>query len=122
MNNYHAPETALLDLEWLVDQAGLFITSNAIDCELEARIDDYHKVSGCSGSTARELFRSAPAAPGALRAAVARYLAHLSVEEIYDPYLDRMGKLELACRKEEASRQLDRMMETALQPRVRRAA
>jgi hypothetical protein len=105
--DYTSPETALLDLDWLIDQAALFITANAVDCELEARRPGHHL----------GLFESVP-----LRAEVKRYLAHLSVEEIYDPYLDRMSKLELNCRKEEVSRRLTRMIAGYIHPMARRAA
>lgn len=122
MTDSHAPETALLDLDWLIDQASLFITANAIDCELESRIEEYTKVSGCPApmrsrglsSLVTGPYRSAPAALGdTLRHDIKRYLAHVSVEEIYDPYLDHMAKLELRCRKEEAWRKLERGIDGA---------
>lgn len=130
MTDYHAPETALLDLDWLLDQASLFITSHAVDCEMESRIHDYTKVSGCSipvirrgdRSAALELHSSAPAALGMLRQEVRRYLAHESVEEIYDAYLDRMAKLELVCRKEEVSRRIARTLDEFTPRHTRRAA
>jgi hypothetical protein len=122
MTDYQTPETALLDLDWLLDQASLFITTNAIDSELAARFEDFAKVSGCSRSMARESFGSAPAALGDLRKEVRRYLAHVSVEEIYDPYLDQMGKLELACRKAEVDRRLGKMLAQILPHTTRQAA
>lgn len=121
MTDYNAPETALLDLDWLLDQASLFVTAHAVDCEMESRLEDYTKVSGCPGSTARVLLSTVPAALGDIRREVKRYLAHVSVEEIYDPYLDRMGKLELTCRKAEVERRLARMMREVL-PVTRQAA
>ena len=91
--DYTTPDTALLDLDWLIDQAALFITTNAVDSELEARTFPHHP----------DVWNNTK-----IRAEVKHYLAHLSVEEIYDPYLDQMGKLELVCRKEEVSRKLNR--------------
>lgn len=105
--DYSSPETALLDLDWLIDQAALFVTANAIDCELEARIALQHKALWANPT---------------LREEVKLYLAHLSVEEIYDPYLDRMGKLELVCRKAEVARRLERMLTGSIPQPARRAA
>lgn len=131
MTDALAPETALLDLDWLIDQASLFIAANAIDCELESRIEEYTKVSGCPApmssrgfsSPVTGLYRPAPAALGdALRREIKNYLAHLSVEEIYDPYLDHMAKLELRCRKEEVSRKLDRWIEGSFLQTGKKAA
>jgi hypothetical protein len=107
MTDYNAPETALLDLDWLIDQAALFITANAVECELEAR----------TAPLPLELWDSPE-----LRRETKLYLAHVSVEEIYDPYLDRMGKLELACRKEEVSRRLGRLIARSGYAATRRAA
>lgn len=105
--DYTSPETALLDLDWLIDQAMLFITANAVESELEARTAS-HPVRWWDGEV--------------LRREVKLYLAHLSVEEIYDPYLDRMGKLELVCRKEEVSRRLSRMIAGTSFPSTKQAA
>lgn len=107
MTDYNAPETALLDLDWLIDQASLFITANAVDCELEARISLPHLALWANPT---------------LRAEVKLYLAHLSVEEIYDPYLDRMGKLELVCRKAEVARRLEKMLTRSIPQLTKRAA
>ncbi len=142
MTDYNTPETALLDLDWLIEQASLFITPNAIATELEGRVRDIHtKVSGSPGS-----FRPLPAeafsagmrggldkayglpgpAPAAmddtLRRELRRFLAHESVEDVYDPYLDRMGKLELACRKAEVDRRLSRMITEVASRMSRQAA
>ncbi len=105
--DYTSPETAILDLDWLINQAALFVTANAVDCELEARIALPHLALWANPT---------------LREEVKLYLAHLSVEEIYDPYLDRMGKLELVCRKAEVARRLEKMLTRSIPQPTKRAA
>lgn len=129
MTDYNAPETALLDLDWLLDQAGLFITANAIDCEWESRLEEYTKANfdhfgGLSAPEICAIWMRVDAVSSAvdyIRQSIKSYLAHLSVEEVYDPYLDRMGKLELAARKAEVDRRIARMLRDIL-PTTRQAA
>lgn len=129
MTDYNAPETALLDLDWLLDQAGLFITANAVDCAWEARLEEYTKANfnHCGGLSAPEICAmwmrvdAVSSAVDYIRQSIKSYLAHLSVEEVYDPYLDRMGKLELAARKAEVDRRIARMLRDTL-PTTRQAA
>lgn len=120
--DYTTPETAILDLDWLLDQASLFITANAIDCELEARMEEYYKDSGCPGSSERERLGSAPAALDSIRHDVRRYLACVSVSENYGLYLDSMQRLELACHKAEVERKLQRTIPGLPQQTTRKAA
>lgn len=129
MTDYNAPETALLDLDWLLDQAGLFITAHAVECAWEARLEEYAKANfpAYAERTASEicaLWMRTDAMSSAvehIRQSVKSYLAHESVGEVYDPYLDRMGKLELAARKAEVDRRISRMLRDIL-PVVRQAA
>lgn len=118
MTDYNAPETALLDLDWLLEQASLFITANAVDCELEARLGEYSLQTHAPVTPAN----AGAAALGELRQEIRRYLSHVSVEEIYDPYLDRMGKLELVCRKAEVERRLGRKLAEVFPQAARQAA
>ncbi len=129
MTDYNAPETALLDLDWLLDQAGLFVTAHAVDCAWEARLEEYAKANFAQtgGLSAPEVLAmslrvdTVSSAVDCIRQSIRSYLAHLSVEEVYDPYLDRMGKLELAARKAEVDRRIARMLRDIL-PTVRQAA
>ena len=130
MTDYNAPETALLDLDWLIDQASLFISANAIANEWEGRLQEFeHKVSGCPGSAGTDrsdrgfgLTGPSPTAMDeSIRQEIRLFLAHESVEELYDPFLDRMGRLELTCRKEEVSRRLNRLF-TTVRPMIARKA
>jgi len=104
---------AAVDLDGLLAQAGLFITSDAIDMEVAHRLHRRVPV-GAWTYLASEL--------PAFRAEVRSYLAHESVEELYDTHLDPMARLELTCRKEEVSRRLDGMASQLWTAGSRRAA